>query len=42
MHIYIYIYNFCKKYYKLIIAQYHKVDYVSGVPKLSFWPYEKV
>ena len=41
-HTHTYIYYFCKKYCKLIITQYHKVDCVSGVPKLSFWPYEKV
>ena len=36
MCIYTYLYYFYKKFYKLIIAQYHKVDCVNGVPKLIF------
>ena len=36
MYIYTYLYYFYKKFYKLTIAQYHKVDCVNGVPKLIF------
>lgn len=33
-YVYIHIYYFYKNFYKLIIVQHHKVDCVSGVPKI--------